>query len=425
MKQPVPLKLALKSPAAISVKIAKSRGASVSDIPNLLATAVDTYHWKQVPVKVAEYVKAGTPAAVLIKMATARFPEGAGHALLAPLRNELWVVKDNKDFDHRRWEKLACMDTIASVHVSSEAPEDPEGWVYLKTGAEVKKPMMISDVGGIPKKIWDAPGRLIGGHNTATGAITGAALGGLAGYGLGKGLSWLVRKPLKALAPEYFDDEESDWWAPGLAMAGGAAGAALPLWIAKGKQDAHGGNYWGKYNRPRDPGRSVRTASADSVDGDVEKFFDKMATLGGVGAMFRPTINAPQFIGQLNKSMFEVHSPLDAVGNPVISHAIQRPNAFGTRDPYGSRYAPMYTPPPAVGAMAGMVSGAAAARKSSWVSPMDIARMAWGAGSGALSGIIAGKVAGGLAGLNSKGQKKLQQVGLWGGLLSAASRAIF
>jgi hypothetical protein len=56
---------------------------------------------------------------------------------------------------------------------------------------------------------------------------------------------------------------------------------------------------------------------------------------------------------------------------------------------------------------------------------MDIARIAWGAGSGALSGIIAGKVAGGLAGLNSKGQKKLQQVGLWGGLLSAAARAIF
>lgn len=417
------------------------------DTDSSLGAVADIYHWKQVSAKVAEYVEAGAPAAILIKKATARFPEGAGHALLAPLRNELWVVKDSEDFDYSKWEKLACLGTLRDVHVSGRFPQDPEGWVYLRTGAApvfpwmAKEALKISDIAGVPYKIWKAPGDLIGGHNTATGALTGAALGGLAGYGLGKGVSWAIRKPLKWLLPEYFGDEEdedgkkkkapADWWAPGLAAAGAIAGGGLPLFYAAARKRQHGGDYWGKLDQGSvaNPAKTPKFTSAGSVDpvvtDTVEHFFDKMANIGGVGSMFNPTINAPRFVGQLNDSMFEVHSPLDAVGNPVISHAIQPANPFGTRNPYGSRYAPMYAPPAATGAMAGMVSGAAAAKRSNWVSPMDVARMAWGAGSGALSGIIAGKVAGGLAGLNSRGQKQLQRMGLWGGLLSAASRAIF
>lgn len=382
-----------------------------------LEALADTYLWKQVPAKVEEYVTAGAHAASLLKKATARFPQGAGHALLAPLRNELWIVRDDDSFDYNRWEKLATLSAINNVAVDAEFPADPEGWIYIKTGAENKKPWMVHDVAGIPHKLWKAPGKLIGGHNPATGALTGAALGGLGGYALGKGLSWAIRKPLGWLFPDYVDEEESDWWAPALAVAGGTAGAGLPLWIAKAQQEAHGGNYWSQ---------KISSAPAKG-DPETTELFHKVAMIGGVGAMFQPTINAPRFVGQLNDSMspFSLHSPKDAFGNPVISHAIQPPNPFGTKNPFGSPYQQMYTPPPAAGAMAGMVSGAAAARRSSWVSPMDIAKMAWGAGAGSLSGIIAGKIAGGLAGVNSNGQKKLQQMGMWGGLLSAAARAIF
>ena len=352
-----------------------------------LEAIADTYLWKQVPAKVEEYVTAGAHAASLLKKATARFPQGAGHALLAPLRNELWIVRDGDSFDYNRWEKLATLSAINNVAVDAEFPADPEGWIYIKTGEENKKPWMVHDVAGIPRKLWKAPGDLIGGHNTATGALTGAALGGLGGYALGKGLSWAIRKPLGWLFPDYVDKE------------------------------AHRGNYW-----------SQKLSSAPTKgDPETTELFHKVAMIGGVGAMFQPTINAPRFVGQLNDSMspFSLHSPKDAFGNPVISHAIQPPNPFGTKNPFGSPYQQMYTPPPAAGAMAGMVSGAAAARRSSWVSPMDIAKMAWGAGAGSLSGIIAGKIAGGLAGVNSNGQKKLQQMGMWGGLLSAAARAIF
>jgi len=418
----------------------------VVDTSNVLTATVDAYHWKQVPVKVAQYIKAGEKVATLVIKSTSNFPKGAGCALLAPLRNELWVVRDNKNFDYAKWEKLARLDAVSTVHVADAVPEDTEGWVYLKTGAERKKSWMekaakptVKDLMGIPQKIWNAPADALmeNGHNTATGAITGAALGGLAGYGIGKGMNWLVRKPLQALMPDYFDDEETDWWAPGGAMAGAALGAGIPLWMASGVQRANqDDNYWGNYNRGsyganqvrrgKETVNTVKASASTEVEESVEKFFDKMAfSIGGAGSMFRPTINAPQFIGQIHSSLSEVHSPLDAVGNPVINHAIQGANPFGTKNPSGSRYAPFYTPPASAGAMAGMVSAAAASRRSSWVSPMDVAKIAWGAGSGALSGIIAGKVAGGLAGLNSKGQKKLQQIGLWGGLLSAAARAIF
>jgi hypothetical protein len=394
---------------------------------NALNIAVDRYHWKQVPTKVATYVEAGEEVATLVIKATSGFPKEAGHMLLAPLRGELWVVRDNKNFDANKWEKLARLSAVKSVHVADTAPKKQEGWVYLKTGAKLKTSWMekdaatVKDIMNVGQDIWKVPGSLIGGHNTATGTLTGAALGGLAGYGLGKGMEWLVRKPLSTLFPQYFDDSEKDWWAPGGAIAGAALGGGIPLWAAAGVQDNRGGSYWGKYNR------GPHNKSASAADQEAEdQFFTKMAfSIGGAGSMFRPTINSSQFVGQIHSSLGELRPPLDAVGNPVISHAIQGANPFGTKDPYGSRYAPLYTPPAAAGAMAGMVSAAAMSRKSNWVSPMDVAKIAWGAGSGALSGLIAGKVAGGLAGLNSKGQKKLQQIGLWGGLLGAAARAIF
>tara|TARA_Y100001938_G_scaffold19058_2_gene23755 strand:- start:10825 stop:11979 length:1155 start_codon:yes stop_codon:yes gene_type:complete len=384
----------------------------VTDSVSYVEAIADAYNWKQVPNRVAEYVEAGLPAATLLKKASARFPEGAGHALLAPLRSELLIVKDDPNMNYSRWEKLATISEFRDVSISDTLPADPEGWVYIKTGNAANKPWKISDIGGIPKKLYDIPGKLIGGHNPVTGAITGGALGGLTGYAAGKGLEWLIRKPLNWLMPEHFD-EDKDSAIPAIGgVLGGAVGAGIPLWIGAGRSDAHGTNFLDKFS------------SADLQEPEVQEVMEKMALLGGAGSMFRPTINAPGFVNQLQSSM-DLHSPKDAFGNPVISHAIQPANAFGTKDPFGPVRGPMYTPPAAAGAMAGLVSGAAAARRSNWVSPMDIAKVAWGAGTGALSGIIAGKIAGGLAGLNPAGQKKLKQMGMWGGLLNAASRAIF
>jgi hypothetical protein len=383
----------------------------VVKVLNPVAAHADTYLWKQVPVLVERYVTAGATAAHLVKTATSRFPVGSGGVLLAPLRGDLWVVKDNKDFDYARWEKLASLDAVNSVHVDNSFPDDVEGWVFLKQ-AGTDSPAMISDVAKWPYEVWKQTGRPFGGHSPVTGSIAGAALGGLGGYGLGKLLGWAIGKPLGKLFPKQFSGD-ANWWAPMLGVAGAGLGGGLPLWAGLGRKSSDGTSMFEPFKQ-------------SSVYCD-EDSLQKQA--GGVtGAFFRPTINAPRFIGDLAQSMGpSLNPPLDAFGGAVVSNSpyVQQQNLFGTKNTYGHPAQDFYTPAPAAGTMAGLVSGAAAGRGSSWVSPMDIARVAMGAGAGLLSGVIVGKIAGGLAGLRPDAQKTIQRVGLWGGLLTAAAKTLF
>jgi len=68
---------------------------------------------------------------------------------------------------------------------------------------------------------------------------------------------------------------------------------------------------------------------------------------------------------------------------------------------------------------AGMIQAASASTGSSWVSPWDVARIAFATGAGAASGILVGKTLGALAGLTPSAQKSLQSTGWWAGLLKA------
>lgn len=69
---------------------------------------------------------------------------------------------------------------------------------------------------------------------------------------------------------------------------------------------------------------------------------------------------------------------------------------------------------------AGLVEAAdAVGGRSGWFSPWDVARVAVGAGAGLVSGVIAGKALGLLAGLTPDAQRKIQDVGLYGGILKS------
>lgn len=65
----------------------------------------------------------------------------------------------------------------------------------------------------------------------------------------------------------------------------------------------------------------------------------------------------------------------------------------------------------------GLTSSASILRGSPVVSPSDIGRVALGAGTGLAAGTFVGRVLGSLAGLTPEMQNKLQDVGLWGGIL--------
>jgi len=377
-------------------------------IAEQVSAAADVYLWKTVSENVANYVKAGRVAASLMKKATARFPRGAGYPLLAPMTGDVWILRHDvlpskfvklNNFDDARWEKLARLDEISSVTVSDTLPKDIEGWVFLPPAGMGKEArLMTSDIGRWPYEVWKATGAPMGGHNPVTGAIAGGALGGLGGYALGKGLGWLIKKPLHWLMPDYFDDEKETAWGPMMGILGAGVGAGLPLWAGSARGRAHGTPFLNRFaSTPEYPGVPKFKETTASV---LDKFshvrlghMEKNA-INGYGPMFRPTIDTSRFVDDLNNSMTAIN------GNS-------------------------YSPAAAAGTMAGLVSGASAARGVNWVSPMDIARMAMGAGSGLVSGIIVGKIAGGLAGLRPSAQKKLRRVGLWSGLLSTAARTLF
>ena len=94
-------------------------------------------------------------------------------------------------------------------------------------------------------------------------------------------------------------------------------------------------------------------------------------------------------------------------------------NTFGSPRNYGT--ANPGTPPASAALAAGLVHGASAARGgSNWVSPMDVGRIAIGAGSGLLSGVVAGKILGALAGLTPEAENNIKRMGIWAGGLNAA-----
>jgi hypothetical protein len=84
------------------------------------------------------------------------------------------------------------------------------------------------------------------------------------------------------------------------------------------------------------------------------------------------------------------------------------------------------TPPLIKATTTGLTTAAQAMNGGSpWVSPLDIAQVAMGAGAGLMSGLVVGKTLGALAGLSPYGQQQLQQVGLWSGVLNSVVPKIF
>lgn len=166
-----------------------------------------------------------------------------------------------------------------------------------------------------------------------------------------------------------------------------------------------------------------------------ERYFDKDkvkrramlmgAALGAAPAVWQGADNIRQ-TGELSSvldSWPQAKAGADAWrkgGHDLFQPVIHRDqfNAAVWNDPF--------TPPRLQGATAGMIESASAIRGGSdFVSPWDVARVAVGAGAGLVSGVIAGKALGLLAGLTPEGQKKIQDVGLWMGVIqSVVPRAL-
>jgi hypothetical protein len=86
---------------------------------------------------------------------------------------------------------------------------------------------------------------------------------------------------------------------------------------------------------------------------------------------------------------------------------------------------PMFTPPAYAAAATGLMSGISTAQRSPIIRPIDVINGIASAGVGLATANVAGRALSAMAGLTPAGQQKLQDMGLWGGMMHAIVPTIF
>jgi hypothetical protein len=84
-----------------------------------------------------------------------------------------------------------------------------------------------------------------------------------------------------------------------------------------------------------------------------------------------------------------------------------------------------FTPPQYAAATTGLMTGISTAKNSPIIRPVDVIRGIASAGVGLATANIAGRALSALAGLTPAGQEKLQDMGLWGGMMHAIVPTMF
>jgi hypothetical protein len=139
---------------------------------------------------------------------------------------------------------------------------------------------------------------------------------------------------------------------------------------------------------------AVKTSAAETVKESFQQFPSQLRQPG----LFAPIVNVPQF-------------------NQAAWGDVQRgmhTNNFQN-----------YTPPQFAAATTGLMTGISAAQRSPIIRPVDVIRGIASAGVGLATANLAGRTLSALAGLTPAGQEKLQDMGLWGGMMHAVVPAMF
>jgi hypothetical protein len=121
-------------------------------------------------------------------------------------------------------------------------------------------------------------------------------------------------------------------------------------------------------------------------------------------ALFAPTVAVPQF-------------------NAAVWNDVQRD--FPTNSGFNVPTASPFTPPAYAAAATGLMSGLSMAQRSPIIRPVDVIRGIASAGVGLATANIAGRALSAMAGLTPAGQQKLQDMGLWSGMMHAIIPSIF
>jgi hypothetical protein len=172
-----------------------------------------------------------------------------------------------------------------------------------------------------------------------------------------------------------------------LALAGALGGIGLGAGSAYATSKKLRQGFWPSVITPND-------TPVQEYPGAPEKQGVFQVNISGIGLgptpqLYSPSVSVPQF----NNTTWNDARNYMMTGNPA------------------------YTPPHYAAMATGIMSGASAAQNSSIIRPVDVIRTIASAGVGLATANVAGRALSAMAGLTPAGQEKLQDLGLWGGML--------
>jgi hypothetical protein len=332
----------------------------------------DIAQWQAVPARVAELL----PEAIKIKEAYLKVAAQTGD--LAGT-TATWDTEDNVLVLYRPKARTKLSNVVngrCAVLRDHESAPDWAREVLIKAAA-------------IPvvSQAFDFGNKALGGPTPLSNAIvSGLMLGGL-GYGAGT--------LAENLFPERYVERGKLRRTLGLMGlgAGGVIGANNAYAMSRTRPDI---GFWKSWITPNTT--SVDAPAPPPTPAPDEKVgFSGFPSQQNQRSLFAPTVSVPQF-------------------NSAAWQDVQRGLYTGNSQ---------FTPPAYAAATTGLMTGISTAQRSPIIRPVDVIRGIASAGVGLATANVAGRALSALAGLTPLGQEKLQDMGLWGGMMHAIVPAMF
>ncbi len=390
--------------------------------------------WQQVPELVKVRYKAASAVqrsiAKVVKHLPALYDPGYGHVFWNPDTKTAWIVFGDGDDEQtiQKWHNaVKGIPGVRNVRTEAEyGPyRDPE-WIRIKRASALSW----------LNTPYQAAGALTGGPSPMSNAIVSGLLGAGAGYTAGA----LAENLLPA---EYV---ERGQLRKNLAMLGGAGGAAMHIpqavTNASINQKATGKPHWLRSTFMGDQHQQMSPREGDWRNhylGGQKQAWAEMAEvcsqLPQPNSLFMRS--AEQFVknamsgGMLGSNGVPLKPvPVDAFNNAIWNDVhnganSSQSNMYGTRSPYSDNSDGFHTPPVNAAAAAGLVSGIQQMYGNApLLSPQHFISGLANAGLDMATARIAGGVLGVLGGLTPQAQQKLQQMGLWSGMIRGVTGSV-
>jgi len=343
--------------------------------------------WQAVPARVVQLL----PVALAVKEAH-RLAAGK-NALLADMAFVTWRPAENAVCVYApQLTKTAVENYTAAYKTFMPASSVT---VVSRTAAPDAAAEVLIKRAGIPllAPLVDYTQKALGGPTPLTNALVGGLVAGGLGYGTGA----LAENLFPA---RYVERGKLRRTLGAMGLLGGAGFGAMNAYTnarasmpPKQFQQAPVWNTMrGFFMRndlpPMDWPKPHHADVSPSIMDDVSK---TASTSNWGGAVQQPFISVPQF-----------------------NNAVWRDTQLGMYNGFQA-----HTPPAYAAATTGLMTGLSAGTQSSIISPADVIRGIASAGVGLATANLAGRALSALAGLTPAGQHKLQDMGLWGGMMHA------